>query len=90
MQELINHGARREHIKAIIVGGSRIFNLDDNIMGFDNIGTIKEELKKLKIEIIKEDTGGPKGRIVVFDSKDFTLYIKSSGENDYQKFTYLK
>jgi chemotaxis protein CheD len=90
VQELINQGATREHIKAIIVGGSRIFNLDNNVMGFDNIGTIKEELKNLKIEIIKEDTGGSKGRIVIFDSKDFTLYIKSSGENDYQKFTYLK
>ena len=57
-------------------------------MGFDNIGTTKEELRKLKIEIIKQDTGGSKGRIVIFDSKDFTLYIKTTGENDYKKFTY--
>ena len=73
MQELINHGAERDNIKAIIVGGSRIFNLDDNIMGFDNLGSIKKELNKLKIEIIKEDTGGSKVRIVIFDSKDFSL-----------------
>lgn len=90
MQQLINHGAERENIKAIIVGGSRIFDLDDNIMGYDNIGSIKEELNKLKIEIIKEDTGGSKGRIVIFDSKDFSLYFKSTGQNNFNKFTNLK
>lgn len=90
MQELINHGAERDKIKAIIVGGSRIFDLDDNIMGLDNIGSIKEELNKLKIEIIKEDTGGSKGRIVIFDSKDFSLYFKSTGQNDFNKFTNSK
>lgn len=90
MQELINNGAERDNIKAIIVGGSRIFDLNDNIMGFDNIGSIKEELNKLKIEIIKEDTGGSKGRIVIFDSKDFSLYFKSTGQNDFNKFTNSK
>lgn len=90
MQELINHGAERDNIKAIIVGGSRIFDLNDNIMGFDNIGSIKEELNKLKIEIIKEDTGGSKGRIVIFDSKDFSLYFKSTSQNDFNKFTNSK
>jgi chemotaxis protein CheD len=90
MEELINHGAKRDDIKAIIIGGSRIFDLDDNIMGFDNIGSIKKELKKLGIEIIKEDIGGSKGRIVIFDSKDFTLYFKSTGQNEFNKFTISK
>ena len=90
MQELINHGAERDNIKAIIVGGSRIFNFNYNIMGLDNIESIKEELNKLKIEIIKEDTGGTKGRIVIFDSKDFSLYFKSTGQNDFNKFTNSK
>lgn len=89
MKELINHGAERDHIKAIVIGGSRIFDLDNNMMGSDNIGTTKEELKNLNIEIVNEDTGGSKGRIVLFDSEDFTLCIKSSGENEYKKFTYL-
>ncbi|MFW9939958.1 MAG: chemotaxis protein CheD [Candidatus Thorarchaeota archaeon] len=90
MQELINHGAVRDKIKAIILGGSRIFNLDNNIMGFDNIGSIKKELDKLGIEIIKEDIGGSKGRIIIFDSKDFTLYFKSTDQNKFNKFTNIK
>ena len=90
MQEIINHGAKREHIKAIITGGSQIFNLKNNIMGFDNIRSITEELNKLNIEIIKEDVGGDKGRIIIFDSKDLTFYSKSTGENDFKKFNYLK
>ncbi|MFX0030241.1 MAG: chemotaxis protein CheD [Candidatus Hermodarchaeota archaeon] len=88
MQDLINHGAKKEHLKAIIVGGSKIFDLDNNLVGLDNIGYIKEELKRLKIEIIKEDTGGSKGRIVIFDSRDFTLYLKSTGVSDFSKFNY--
>lgn len=90
MQELINYGAERRHIKAIIIGGSRIFDLDDNLMGFDNIGSIKEELNKLNIDIIKEDTGGSKGRIVIFDSQDFSLSVRSTGENDFNIFTNLE
>ena len=88
MRDMLNHGAQREHIKAIIVGGSKIFDLDNNLVGLDNIGYIKAELKRLKIKIIKEDTGGSKGRIVIFDSRDFTLYLKSTGVNDFSKFTY--
>lgn len=88
MQELIDSGAEYEQIKAIIVGGSKIFDLDNNLVGIDNIEYIKEELKKLKIEIIKEETGGSKGRIVIFDSKDCTLYLKSTGLEDFSKFIY--
>ncbi|MFX1376245.1 MAG: hypothetical protein ACFFA0_10555 [Promethearchaeota archaeon] len=90
MQELINHGAEREHIKAIIAGGSKIFDLKNNVMGFDNIRSITEELNKLNIEIIKEDVGGDKGRIIIFDSKDFTFYSKFTRENDFKKFNYQK
>ncbi|MFW9876608.1 MAG: chemotaxis protein CheD [Candidatus Thorarchaeota archaeon] len=86
MRDLICLGAERKHIKAIIIGGSKIFDLDDNLMGFDNVSSIKEELNKINIEIIKDDTGGSKGRIVIFDSKDFSLYVKSTGESNFNVF----
>ncbi len=85
MEELLNHGAVRENIRAIVVGGSKIFDFDNNIMGFDNVSSVKEELDSLKIQIIKEDTGGSKGRNVIFDTKDFSLYVKSTGETDFKK-----
>jgi chemotaxis protein CheD len=88
MKELINRGAERENIRAIILGGSRIFDLDNNLTGIENIRATKAELENLKIEIIKEDTGGSRGRIVIFDTGDLSLCIKSTGENEYKKFNF--
>ena len=85
MEELINHGAVRENIKAIIVGGSKIFIIDNNLMGDDNIKSVKEELNALKIQIIKEDTGGSKGRNVIFDPKSFSLYVRSTGGSVFER-----
>jgi len=85
MQELIKNGAVRDNIKAIIVGGSRIFDLDENFMGIDNIKAIKEALEKLNIKIIGDDTGGTEGRGVIFDTKDFTVYVKLTKELNYRK-----
>lgn len=85
MQELIKNGAVKENIKAIIVGGSKIFDLDENFMGIDNTKAIKRELAKLSIRIIGEDTGGAEGRGVIFDTKDFTVYVKLTKEQNYRK-----
>jgi chemotaxis protein CheD len=85
MKGLLNLGATKENIRAIIVGGSKIFDLDENFMGIDNTEAIKQELEKLKIKIIGEDTGGTKGRAVIFDTKDFTVHVKSTDENKFTK-----
>ena len=85
IQELINHGAMRKNIKAIIVGGSKIFDLDENFMGINNTDAIKKELEKLEIKIIGENTGGSEGRAVVFDTKDFSVYVKSTRESNFKK-----
>ena len=85
IQELLNHGAMRKNIKAIIVGGSKIFDLDENFMGIDNTKAIKKELEKLEIKIIGDNTGGSEGRVVIFDTNDFSVYVKSTSENDFKK-----
>lgn len=85
IQELINHGAMRKNIKAIIVGGSKIFDLDENFMGINNTEAIKKELEKLEIKIIGENTGGSEGRAVIFDTKDFSVYVKSTRESNFKK-----
>ncbi len=85
LEELLNHGAVRENIKAIIVGGSKIFDIENNLIGDDNTKSVKEELDALKIQIILEDTGGSKGRNVIFDPKSFSLYVRSTGGFDFKK-----
>jgi len=85
IQDLKKHGAVKENIMAIIVGGSKIFNLDENFMGIDNTKAIKEQLEKLKIKVIGEDTGGSEGRGIIFDTKDFAVYVKLTREQNYKK-----
>ncbi|MHA1988013.1 MAG: chemotaxis protein CheD [Promethearchaeota archaeon] len=85
LDALIYHGAVRKNIKAIIVGGSKIFNFDINFMGIDNTTSVKEELRKLKIQIIKEDTGGSIGRNVIFDTKCFSLSVRLTSDPDFTR-----
>jgi len=85
IQELVKNGAVKDNIKAFIVGGSRIFDLDENFMGIDNTKAIKQELEELSIKIIGEDTGGNEGRGVIFDTKDFSVYVKLTREANYRK-----
>ena len=82
---LIKHGAVRENIKALIVGGSKIFDLDNNIMGIDNTSAVKAELDLLKINIVKEETGGSKGRNVIFDTQCLSLYVRSTEELEFNR-----
>jgi chemotaxis protein CheD len=88
VKELLNRGAVKENIMAIIVGGSRIFDLDENFMGIDNTKAIKQELEKLNIFIIGEDTGGSEGRGIIFDTKDFAVYVKFTKEKEYKKIVF--
>ncbi len=84
-KELLNYGAAEKNIKAIIVGGSKIFDLDENFMGIDNTKAIKQELEKSNISVVGEDTGGSEGRGVIFDTKDFAVYVKLTKEKEYKK-----
>ncbi len=88
LQELLNRGAIKKNIKAVIVGGSKIFELDENGIGINNIKAIKNELKKLEIKIIGENTGGSEGRVVIFDTKDFSVYVRLTRESNLQKIKY--
>jgi chemotaxis protein CheD len=85
IKELLNYGAVKENITAVIVGGSRIFDLDENFMGIDNTKAIKQELENSNILLIGEDTGGSQGRCVIFDTKDFAVYLKFTKEKQYKK-----
>jgi len=82
VKELKKHGA--ENLEAVIVGGAQIFRVEDNNIGQKNIKIVKKELKKLKINIIKEEIGGNKGRIFIFDAKNFSISVKISGSDDYK------
>lgn len=82
VNELTQHGAELKNLESIIVGGANIFKNPDCTIGKENIKAVKNELKKLKIKIKREETGGFKGKILKFDTKDFSCVIKTTGNNN--------
>lgn len=70
-------GAEKYRLTAKIAGGAQMFKTAGPGMGERNIASVKEELRKLNIPIIGEDTGKNYGRTVEFHPDDGTVYIKS-------------
>lgn len=85
LRELLERGAQKEFIKAIIVGGSKIFDLDNNTIGEENIKIIMDELDKYGIKIIKKSIGGMQGRIIKFNTRNFTVLVKLTGDKNFQE-----
>jgi len=85
VENMIIQGAEIHNIKAVIVGGSKIFQNQMNSVGAENIKAIKFELERLRIRILREDIGGKRGRIIIYDTKDNSVYVKTTGEEDFRK-----
>lgn len=63
-------GGKIENMEAKLVGGASMFRKlsgDKNGIGFQNIESARNELKKFGIRIDNEDTGGSSGKAVVFN-----------------------
>jgi len=73
VNELLVRGARKERLRAKLVGGAQMFpNLNLNVtdIGADNCREVKRVLKELSIRVVSEDTQGNRGRSVVFNMVD--------------------
>lgn len=83
LKKMVNLGCRKEKIVAKIAGGASMFNFSDkNIVsdiGKRNIIASIEKIKALSIPLISEDTGGSKGRTMILESEDGSVFIKSIG-----------
>ncbi|MEG0386577.1 MAG: chemotaxis protein CheD, partial [Solibacillus sp.] len=74
-------GAQSFKLKAKIAGGAQMFQFtsDKNSMriGPRNVEAVKEQLRKLNIPIIAEDTGGNSGRTIEFNPETNMLNIRT-------------
>ncbi|MEG0384075.1 MAG: chemotaxis protein CheD [Solibacillus sp.] len=74
-------GAQSFKLKAKIAGGAQMFQFtsDKSSMriGPRNVEAVKEQLRKLKIPIIAEDTGGNSGRTIEFNPETSMLNIRT-------------
>ncbi|MFX1573481.1 MAG: CheR family methyltransferase [Promethearchaeota archaeon] len=81
---LLYHGAKKANIKAIIVGGARLF-MDYDKTYQENIDNIKEKLGSMNIKIEIEEIGGLSERSVIYDTINDTLYVKKTWEFQYRQ-----
>ncbi|MBP2029989.1 chemotaxis protein CheD [Methanohalophilus levihalophilus] len=79
--EMIEQGAVKRRIVAKFAGGAQIFkhmSLEMLQIGDRNIKSVEETLKRERIEIVGQDTGGEIGRNVLFNAIDGSMIIKYS------------
>ncbi|KKN37988.1 hypothetical protein LCGC14_0757930 [marine sediment metagenome] len=81
---LIYNGANRANIKALIVGGAKLF-LNYDMTYQENIDAIKKELAAIQVEIEAEDIGGLSERSVLYDTINDSLFVKKTWEFEYRK-----
>ena len=81
---LLYNGAKESNIRALIVGGAKLF-LDYDMTYQENLDTVKNELKSLDIEVEAEDTGVLSERAVVYDTINDALYVRKTWEFQYRK-----
>lgn len=86
IDRMVKRGARREFLTAKIFGGARMFDHvrgDRGVLqiGDKNIMAARKELQHRGIPIIAECVGGSKGRSILFDVSDGTVYVNDAYEN---------
>lgn len=83
LKQVQNMGSQKKDIVAKIAGGASMFNFSDKTMIMDignrNAIAVKQTLKELGIPLIAEDTGGNKGRTVIFDTDNGVVQIRTVG-----------
>jgi chemotaxis protein CheD len=86
INEMVEKGAARLHLKAKMAGGASLFDFKDDHLkiGDRNIEAVEQILTEQKIPIIARDVGGDRGRTIVFSPETCELYIKmvKKGPND--------
>lgn len=80
MELLKAEGVRPMSLKAKIVGGAQMFQFgsSDTIrIGPRNVEAVKNELKRLSIRLVAEDTGGSNGKTIEFDPETSMLSVRT-------------
>ena len=65
---LANEGSKIKHLEAQIFGGAYNHEVSVKNIGKDNIRIAKSILIKKQVRVVSEDTGGERGRKIVFNT----------------------
>ena len=78
LKGMLQHKARKERIVAKIAGGASMFSAMDTLqIGERNAIVVKEALKKERIRLVAEDTGGKYARSVTLDTCSGEFSVKT-------------
>ncbi len=87
VQKMQRMGALPNRLQAKIAGGAQMFAAKGNTslanIGERNVQAVKEELMRLRIPIIAEDTGKNYGRTLFFSASDGIMRIKSVNRGEF-------
>ncbi len=79
---LLNHGARRQNLRAKAFGGGNVLNIPHSAqaprlqIGAANAQFVRDFLHEDQIPLVAEDLGGDRGRQIFFDGADFSVYLR--------------
>ncbi|MDD2999749.1 MAG: chemotaxis protein CheD [Erysipelotrichia bacterium] len=84
-EALKTEGVFKSSIVAKIVGGAEMFppteDFENNV-GRDNIEAVKKALRKMRLPLIAENTGGCRGRSIEFDLETGIIKLSILAEED--------
>lgn len=84
LKMVVKKGAKKERLVAKMAGGAQMFSVNKDSpmlrVGERNVAAVKEELKKLGIRLIAEDTGENYGRTVIFYPESGEYLIRAIGK----------
>jgi chemotaxis protein CheD len=81
IEEMCRKGAKRENIKAKLIGGSKMFSTlvpkETMDIGMKNVRGARSKLVQCKIPLVAKDTGGTHGRSIKFYISDGRVKVSS-------------
>ncbi|MFH1488079.1 MAG: chemotaxis protein CheD [Pseudomonadota bacterium] len=83
IRSLMRNDPDPSHYTAQVFGGAKMFGIQGSIgeIGNLNIELAKQIVKKYKIPIIHHDTGGTKGRKILFNTEENRVESQELGDN---------
>ncbi len=81
INEMVKRGALRHQLQAKAFGGANVLtsaSAKDSFfcVGEVNIRFIREFLRQERIPLVASDLGGASGRVIHFDSGDYSIYLR--------------
>ncbi|HVO40849.1 MAG TPA: chemotaxis protein CheD, partial [Spirochaetia bacterium] len=77
---LTGTGSRASSLRAYLIGGAKMFPIASGgigSIGDQNVSTARRVLEEASVPIVFEDTGGTRGRTVIFDNAKGEVAVRS-------------